>query len=183
VNETPSRSAVWIGRALLVGLGLLLALNLYAGLHNLGQLKRVTLLSGKPAPRFALPLLDGGEFRLEQARGHTVVLDFWATWCGPCKRTLPTVERLFERFGPAGVQFLAVNIEGVEAKELVSAFRGRTGLKLPIGLDDGSVERQYHVESIPHLVVLDGEGTVRGVFNGLHSEAELTRAVEEVGAH
>jgi hypothetical protein len=69
-------------------------------------------LVGTPAPEFELPLLDGQTFRLADTKGRVVVLDFWATWCGPCLQSMPQVERVVHEFAEQNVQLIAVNVVG-----------------------------------------------------------------------
>jgi thiol-disulfide isomerase/thioredoxin len=171
-----------VGGAILVGLAVLLSLNVvWIARHR-------DALSGTPvgaAPDFHAPLLDGGETHLTDAQGHVLVLAFWATWCGPCVRELPALERVYRRLSPGGVRFLAVNIDGGggadEVRPIVRAFRDRFALTLPIALDAaGEMSARYRVDTIPRTVILDGSGQVKRVLDGAHAEEEMQQAIESV---
>jgi thiol-disulfide isomerase/thioredoxin len=174
-------AARWAGRTLIGLLVLLGAINLWWVAHNWTPLRTVSTPAGSSAPDFALPLLDGGELHLSDARGRPLVLAFWATWCEPCRVELPQIDRL-ARSSPTA-RFVAVNIDGVDpsdakARVSIRRFMHALGLTLPVALDAGQVAAQYHVEAIPHTVVIDASGKVHRVLSGLHDEAELAAAVE-----
>lgn len=156
----------------------LLTLTLYDGLWLLSQHGQKPR-SGKQAPTLTVPLLDGaGEFKLDEERGHPVLIDFWATWCGPCKESLPIVDLVYRHLQREGVRAIAVETSGdlMGARKFVENFR----LRLPVGLDPGDASAQFRVTSIPHLVLVDSEGVVRRVFHGVHSAEEIERAVHQL---
>lgn len=127
-------------------------------------------LVGKPAPNFELDLLDGSKFELQKLRGKVVVLDFWATWCGPCLRSTPLVEKVTSEAGD-DVQLIAVNLQETPTK--IQKLLDRLELKLTTALDkDGLVAEKYGATSIPHIVVIDREGTVARVYEGVSSDFE-----------
>ncbi len=171
------------GAALIAGLVALFALNsvwIVRNVKSLGGTK-----PGQPAPDFTLPLLDGGNARLSQWRGHVVVLSFWATWCGPCVGELPDVQTLYDQLSPGGVVFLAVDVDGGAAADIapaVRAFRQRLGLRLPVALDDGTASQAYRVDTIPRTIVIDRQGTVARSLDGVHSLEEMRSAIEAVRA-
>jgi thiol-disulfide isomerase/thioredoxin len=140
----------------------------------------------KPAPDFSIPLLDGGTFKLSAHRGKVVVLDFWASWCGPCRKGLPVLAKLAEDTASRGVIVCAVNQQ--EDADTIREFLADEKLKLTVSLDsDGKVGEAYGVRGIPMTVVIDPLGTVRAVHTGFSPTlgAELkaeTEAALEVKA-
>lgn len=121
-------------------------------------------LVGKVAPPVDLPLLTEGRFKLE--KGKVAVLDFWATWCGPCVRALPEMIESFSDFDPEKVQFIAVN--QAEGPDTIRKFLERRNWSdLTVALDSQqAVAGAYGVQGIPHTVVIDAEGKVAWVSSG-----------------
>jgi peroxiredoxin/outer membrane lipoprotein-sorting protein len=137
-------------------------------------------LVGKPAPLFTLKDMKDQNVSLAEQKGHVVVLDFWATWCGPCVQELPTLDKLSQNLAPRGVKFFALNQS--ESKELVQAFLGKHSLSLPVLLDDKTTAAQaYLVEGIPQTVVINKTGRVAKVFVGFgpDSEQKLAQAIND----
>jgi thiol-disulfide isomerase/thioredoxin len=161
--------------ALLVGLGV----NIARWGMFIARQQQQKLPAGTPGPDFTAVTLDGGKFHLAGERGHPVVLTFWASWCGPCMAELPGVERVHRKLAAGHVtRVYAVNTEGDElhAKQAVE----RLGLTMPVLLDDGSASAAFQVNTIPHAVVLDGQGRVAQVLDGARSETELWHAIDRV---
>ncbi len=122
-------------------------------------------LVGKAAPEIELELLDGRTFKLSDEKGKVVVLDFWATWCGPCMKTMPLVEEALKAFDPAKVRLVAVNVE--EPAGQVRSTLERQKLDVEVALDvDGIAARRYEATAIPQLVVIDRSGTVARLYVG-----------------
>jgi thiol-disulfide isomerase/thioredoxin len=122
-------------------------------------------LVGKPAPDFNLDLLAGGKFRLADAKGQVVVLDFWATWCGPCLQAMPLVDDVVDEFRDQGVRLVAVNLE--EAPAQIRATLERHKLDVEVALDrDGVAALKYQAVAIPQTVIIDREGKVARLFVG-----------------
>jgi len=139
-------------------------------------------LVGKPAPDFKLALLEGGEIELSALKGKNVVLlDFWATWCGPCRQVMPALDRVSKDYASKGVRYLAVNLREEPAK--INAYLKQAGLELEVPLDkDGKVAESYAVRGIPTMVIVDKEGIVREVHVGAspNLEVELRKALDEI---
>jgi thiol-disulfide isomerase/thioredoxin len=122
-------------------------------------------LVGKPAPDFELPLLEGDKFHLANARGQIVVLDFWATWCGPCMQSMPLVEEVASEFRDQGVKLIAVNLE--ETANQIKGTLDRHKLTPTVAMDrDGVVSAKYQVSAIPQTVIIDREGKVARLYIG-----------------
>ncbi|MCG6156408.1 TlpA family protein disulfide reductase [Rubinisphaera margarita] len=138
-------------------------------------------LIDKPAPDFQLPLLDGGEFVLSENRDQIVLLDFWATWCGPCMLTMPLLEKAMKEFEGKSVRLISVNLE--ERPEQIREVRDRHKLSMTVALDrDGAISRRYSIQSIPQLIVIDREGVVHRHFigGGQTTVDEAARAVRDL---
>ncbi|MBE2286046.1 MAG: TlpA family protein disulfide reductase [Prosthecobacter sp.] len=122
-------------------------------------------LLNQPAKTFKLPLLAGGELDLAQEKGKVLVLDFWATWCGPCIKSLPDMIDQMAGFDPQKVRFIGVN-QG-EAKEQVKTFLETRGWKFEVAFDANQrIGQSFGVEGIPHTVIIDEHGSVAYVKTG-----------------
>jgi peroxiredoxin len=140
-------------------------------------------LVGQLAPAFQLEALDGSKFKLADRKGRVVVLDFWATWCGPCMQSMPAVEDVIREFADRDVELLAVNME--EQPEQVKAIMERHKFKAPVAIDrDGAVAAKYAVTAIPQTVVIDREGKVARLFvgGGKANADALRKALQELSA-
>jgi thiol-disulfide isomerase/thioredoxin len=138
-------------------------------------------LVGKPAPDFTLDLLDGAPFRLADRKGRVLVLDFWATWCGPCMQAMPQVERVVEEFRDRGVELIAVNLQ--EKPQQITTTLERHKLHPSVALDrDGIVAEKYGAHAIPQTVIVDRNGTVARLFvgGGPHLGDQLRDALKAV---
>jgi thiol-disulfide isomerase/thioredoxin len=137
-----------------------------------------TDLVGRTAPGFSLATLDGGQFSLEEQRGKTVVLSFWASWCTPCRYELPALQEL-SRERP-DILFVAVNVD----RDVVPAKRFLRGLDLsmPVVLDSNSEALgDYGVMSMPTMFLIDKNGTVQLAKTGFSKEkglVELEAAID-----
>ncbi len=115
-----------------------------------------------PAPGFTLKDMDGKKFSLKDYRGKVVLLNFWATWCPPCRREMPSIERLHQYF--KGKDFVVLALNQMESGDQVFTFTGDLGVDLtfPILFDkDSSVSRAYGVQGLPTTYIIDKKGNVR----------------------
>jgi peroxiredoxin len=138
---------------------------------------------GKPAPQLSLPQLGGGELALYNLQDEILVLDFFATWCPPCREELPALSRLSERYKERGVFFIGVDsIEREDGGERsVARFVQKMQLPFPVVLDVGRVaSNAYRVDAIPTTVFIDRRGVVRAVYQGAQSEATLAATLEDL---
>lgn len=133
------------------------------------------ILAGSRAANFTLKTLEGEPVTLDEARGKVVVLDFWATWCGPCRRELPTIEKLRAEFA-GKVAFFGVNDED---SGTVREFLKKNHYELAVLMDGKrQVHRQYGVSAIPTLLIIDRQGVIREHFIGSRTEASLRKAIQ-----
>ncbi len=136
---------------------------------------------GKTPKSFKLSLLGGGNFDLDQQKGKIVVLDFWASWCGPCVKSLPGLIQSMSAFSSDQVTFVGVN-QG-EPPEQVKRFLDARGWKLTVALDSQQeVARQFGVDGIPHTVVIGPDGKVAWAKSGYdpENEGEAAKKVAEL---
>jgi len=123
------------------------------------------------APDFTLRAADGKNLRLQEQRGQVVLVNFWATWCGPCKQEMPHLNRLYEKYRASGFVLLAVNID--EDPRLAVGMAQRMGLKFPVLLDgDKKVSKLYDLSSMPSTVMIDRDGRVRHIHLGYREGLE-----------
>lgn len=133
---------------------------------------------GDAAPDFTAVLTDGTEFTLSEQQGKVVLLNFWATWCGPCVREMPAFEKLYGEYGE-DVAILAVNC--MEREDIVKAFQDENGYTFPIACDpEGDVSLKYPSQGIPYTLVIDEEGIIQNIYVGA-ADAE-TQYLEYKGA-
>ncbi len=138
-------------------------------------------LSRKVAPDVTLELKDGGTFRPKDAQGKVLVLDFWATWCAPCKASFPKVDAIHKKHKDAGLMVMGVNEDDERAG--VDAFLTDTGATFPIGFDTkGKAAEAYGVDTMPSSFVIDRRGVVRFVHSGYHPDdaAAIEAEVEQL---
>jgi thiol-disulfide isomerase/thioredoxin len=143
-------------------------------------------LEGRAAPDFTLPIAagegaDAGDLvHLAGLRGQVVVLDFWATWCGPCRVSIPILSRVEARLRARGVVFVGVDVaEPTLPVAALRALHRRLGAGFPSLADrDGRLRDAYRVQVLPTLVLLDREGVVRGVETGVPDEDALLRRLD-----
>ena len=120
---------------------------------------------GGPAPAFTLSALTGQQTALSQYKGQVVMLNFWATWCGPCQQEMPLLDQMYKKYKPAGFTLIGVNVdkEGPAVKELMA----RKPVSFPVLLDPANqVSKAYHVDEMPSSVLIDRKGEIRYVHRG-----------------
>lgn len=135
---------------------------------------------GDPAPDFSVALFDGSHLTLSELRGKVVLLNFWATWCPPCRQELTRVQKdLIDRF--AGRDFLFLPVSRGEKRSDVAAFREQTGYTFPMGLDSTrTIYNRYATNFIPRNYLIDRDGRIITATIGYSPEEfdELIAAIE-----
>lgn len=145
-----------------------------------GELAASSLV-GTVAPDFLLPLMDGTSFRLSDHRDKVVVLDFWASWCGPCVQGLPACIDATQSFDGSKVVFVAVNLE--ETPQVIRGFLERQMISPAVALDrDGSVAASFQVSGIPHTVIIGRENMIESVQVGftLTSGGRMASSIQQI---
>lgn len=129
------------------------------------QVRKIDRGSGKPAPDFEIELIDGATVSLSGYRGEVVLLNFWGTWCPPCRAEMPALQRTWEEYEDQGVVFLGVAI--YDEKADVEKFAESYGITYPLGVDIlGDLTVDYKVTSFPTTFLIDREGNeVRRIVN------------------
>ena len=127
---------------------------------------------GKPAPDFSMTLLDGGSFALADYAGTPLVINFWASWCPPCRNESPGFERIWRQYQDEGVQFVGVDIQDTEPEAV--AYVQEFDLTFPNGRDpDGDITVDYGVIGLPVTFFINADGLVEGRWVGAIPEDKL----------
>lgn len=122
-------------------------------------------LAGQPAPDFVLKSAAGENLRLSEYRGDVVMINFWATWCGPCRQEMPLLDELYTRYQRVGFNLLGVNIDDDSGRAMQMI--DELGVSFPVLFDEKKeVSKLYQVEAMPVTVLVDRHGTVRHVHHG-----------------
>jgi peroxiredoxin len=142
---------------------------------------QAALSPNAPAPDFTLKSLQGPNLRLAEQRGRVVLVNFWATWCGPCKQEMPHLNRLYDKYRTSGFVLLGVNVD--ENPQLAAGTATRMGLRFPVLFDaDKTVSRLYDLQSMPATVLIDRDGKVRFLHRGYRDglEESYDRQIREL---
>jgi peroxiredoxin len=123
------------------------------------------------APDFTLKSLEGRNLRLKEQRGNVVLVNFWATWCGPCKQEMPQLNRLYDKYRASGFVLLGINVD--ENPQQAAGIAQRLGLHFPVLFDaDKTVSKLYDLNSMPATVLIDRDGRVRYLHRGYREGVE-----------
>jgi len=139
------------------------ALALLPGLA--GTVAPPVMAMGAPAPTFQLDSVSGTKLSLNDLHGKVVLINFWASWCGPCRKEMPILEQLNKQYRSKGVSLVGVNVEPDSADAL--KWLKSTPVTFPILFDrDSSVSKLYQVQGMPNTVIIDRHGKVRFIHRG-----------------
>jgi cytochrome c biogenesis protein CcmG/thiol:disulfide interchange protein DsbE len=174
-NIPEARKGNRLSARLSVAVGLVLLALLAYGFLSTGRGGRPQ--PGEPAPAFTLALLDGSEISLDDLRGEIVVLNFWASWCSPCRREASALQRVWEAYRDQGISFVGVTYRDAEGASL--SFIEEYGITYPNGVDaKGRISLDYGVTAVPETFVIDRDGRLAWFQIGEVQEATLVRQLE-----
>ncbi|NJO81746.1 MAG: TlpA family protein disulfide reductase [Blastochloris sp.] len=134
---------------------------------------------GVRAPAISLETLDGRQVSLAEQRGKVVIVNLWASWCGPCRAEMPALQALYRAEQARGLEIFAVNSTMQDSPQAAQAFVAEHGLTFPILLDtEGVVGEDYRLRSLPSTFIVDRQGIIQAIFfGGPLPEATLSAAV------
>jgi thiol-disulfide isomerase/thioredoxin len=163
----------------LVVVALMVALMLYVGFHmarRTGSTPRIA--KSTVAPDFSLESLDGKSVRLSDLRGKAVLLNFWATWCGPCKIEMPWFVELQNQYGAQGLQIVGVAMDDA-SKEDIAKFAKNMGVNYPILIGKESIGDQYGgIPALPESFFIGRDGKIVDKIIGLKGKGEIEDAIK-----
>ncbi|GGI76424.1 TlpA family protein disulfide reductase [Shewanella gelidii] len=137
------------------------------------------LTAGENAPDFTLKSMAGDNYKLAEQRGNIILINFWASWCGPCRKEMPVLQKLQDKYQDLGVQVWGINVE--QENQAGKDFLAELDLSFPIFFDDeNTLSKSYKVEAMPTTVIIDRNGTVRHIFLGYQSgyEKKYAKAIK-----
>lgn len=186
VTTVPSQlktSLIAIGSVLAILIGVIIAVGV---VNTANDTPQVGLDVGNLAPDFVTTSLLGEPIRLWDLRGQVVILNFWATWCGPCRIEMPIFEHLYAEFHPQAMTIIAVNNR--ETAEEMARFRDQIGMSFPLALDEnGSIQEMYAIGGYPITFVIDREGIIIqkhfGVFTPRQAETLRSLLASQSAPH
>jgi peroxiredoxin len=137
-------------------------------------------MNGTAAPDFTLQTLEGKTVHLSDYRGKGVLLNFWATWCQPCKIEMPWFAELQKQYGPEGLQIVGIAVDEDASPDDLAKFAGSLGVNYPILVGQESVENQYGgVQFLPATLYIDREGKIVDKVFGLKGRGEIEDSIKK----
>ncbi|MEC1289602.1 redoxin domain-containing protein [Bacillus mojavensis] len=163
----------WVAGILLIGLAGYMCWNIYQQFSK----KEIGIEEGQQAPDFTLKTLSGERSSLSDVRGKKVLLNFWATWCKPCRQEMPAMEELQKEHSDLAV--IAVNFTSAEKSEKqVHAFADSYHLTFPILIDKKGINADYNVFSYPTTYILDEKGVIQDIHIGTMTKKEMKEKLD-----
>lgn len=131
---------------------------------------------GNPAPTFKVSSLSGQTISLDNYGGHVLILDFFATWCRPCRQSIPHLVEMNSKYGKQGLQILGLSVDE-DGERLVKSFTEEFHVNYPVALAGDAATVAYGVRSVPVMYVIDKKGAVAEIYRG--SSTDMARKVEQ----
>ena len=173
---TKKKNRFFMRTAILLVLAGAIGFTLY---NNATKENREVLQVGDPAPDFKLTDLNGEEHQLSDYKGQGVFVNFWGTWCKPCEKEFPLMERQYQVYKDQGVQILAVNIAQSDFE--VKQYAEQRDLTFPIVIDKNkSVMEAYNVIPLPTTLLVNAEGNIEKIITGEMSEEDIQSYMEQI---
>lgn len=166
-----------------LGVGQLVAFAIVVGIMGLFAVG-IQIRSAKPvdkgaAPAFSIPLYSGGDFTLSDHRGHVVVVNFWASWCIPCRQEAPVLENTWRKYKDRGVVF--VGVDYVDSESEARKFIQEFDVTYPNGIDIGTeTSRKYHIQGVPETYFVGKDGQLYGNHIGPIDVPTLSAKLDEL---
>jgi peroxiredoxin len=140
---------------------------------------------GKPAPDFTVPAVANskGQLSLADLKGKVVVVDFWGTFCEPCKKSFPKLQDLYTKYSASGLRIVGISEDESDDKSKIPGFADSFGAKFSLGWDeDKSVAHAYKPQTMPSSFIIDRKGVIRYAHVGYHDgeEAEVEKEIKEL---
>lgn len=134
------------------------------------------------APDFRLNSIDGKEITLSELKGKVVLLDFWATWCGPCKESIPHLIEVYKKYKGKDFEIIGMNMDKKTEIEMVRKFVSSTGILYPVIITPENVIRSYAVSAIPTSILIDKNGKIREKIVGFNTSIarHITKRIEDL---
>lgn len=134
---------------------------------------------GHSAPDFEMRYADGRRLRLSDLRGQPVLINFWASWCGPCRVEMPELIEAYRAHRAEGLEIIAVNVQ--EESAVAQAFAAEVGMPFQIVIDPaGDISRRYQVRNLPSSIFIDREGVIRARWMGILNGEQLQKHLREI---
>jgi len=144
---------------------------------TLSQDNNEVLKIGDEAPNFTLVDMQGDKHSLEEYKGQGVFLNFWGTWCKPCEREFPIIDRYYNEYKEKDIQVLAINI--AESDFVVQNYIDRKGLTFPVLIDKNkSVMEAYNINPLPTTILINSEGKIEKIITGEMKEQDIKSYME-----
>lgn len=176
---SPRRFAALIALVAVMGGGWILGARLAPAERTAGA--AVSAQTGFSAPEIALPALNGGTVRLSEQRGKVVLLNLWASWCGPCRAEMPAIENVYVKYRDAGFVVLAANATYQDDELGAVQFARSLGLSFPILFDHSAVlNRDYRLRSLPTSYYIGRDGIIREIVIGGSTQAAIESRVKRL---
>ncbi len=177
-SSTAGERPAWKRWTMTAHLAVLAVLVLWLLLKPSGE-AYTTLVVGQPAPDFDLEAVDGTRVRLADLKGKPLVLNFWASWCTPCRKEMPDFQAVYDQYKDEGLQVYGINVG--ESRVAVTSFMESLGVRFPSLLDlDEEAQRAYKILPLPATFFIDRNGTIRAIYQYQMSRAQMEAEVQRL---